>query len=442
MLRVKIQHKYFLTCTQCSHVTPNFWTWFEQGQQCPKCGSKHSEVSYNRRYQRLPRIMKRTPDSFWHYFPFLPLLRRRHIISKGEGAIPVEKWTFLEDFAKKEYGLDINVNVYRNDQNGGTGTFKDIAASLAASLFKEIGIDQYCIASTGNSATAYAMYLSMANVNCSVFMPEDAIKTSEATISSYGQQVFRVMGDYAKAKEIAAGYATAHNIPLSTGNIDPIRVEAKKTMVFEWLRQMGQIPDVYIQAVSGGTGPIAIDKGIRDIKEIYPDLKNPRFLLVQTDGCDPMVQAWEEAEAAGFPEGFEKNYPTIDNPVTEVPTLATGNPASYPLIAKLVKESGGSFLRMREKKLLAMGKLMAFEKKVIPGPASAVCMAGFFIALQKNQIKDGETVLINLGEGANRAPYFLEQMIYTSRNVQNVEECEPHLMDDYRAELWNEVLRD
>ena len=107
------------------------------------------------------------------------------------------------------------------------------------------------------------MYLSMAGVNCSVFMPEDALKASEATISSYGQQVFRVMGDYAKAKEIAAGYAAAHNIPISAGNIDPIRVEAKKTMVFEWLRQIDRIPDVYIQAVSGGTGPIAVDKGIR-----------------------------------------------------------------------------------------------------------------------------------------------------------------------------------
>ncbi|NLJ01148.1 MAG: pyridoxal-phosphate dependent enzyme, partial [Bacteroidales bacterium] len=207
-------------------------------------------------------------------------------------------------------------------------------------------------------------------------------------------------------------------------------------------RQMDQIPDVYIQAVSGGTGPIAIDKGIRDIKHIYPELKNPRFLLVQTDKCDPMVRAWEDAEAAGFPEGFEKNYPIIENPQTEVPTLATGNPASYPLIAKLVKESGGSFLRMRESKLLPVGKLMAYEKKVIPGPASAVCMAGFFIALRKNQIKDGETVLINLGEGANRAPYFLEQMIYTSRNVKNVEDCEPHLIDDYRSQLWKEVLRD
>jgi threonine synthase len=169
--------------------------------------------------------MKREPDSFWHYFPYLPLLRRRHIISLKEGAIPVEKWTFLEEFAKEKFGLNINVHVYRNDLNGGTGTFKDIAASLAASLFKEIGIDQYCIASTGNSATAYAKYLSMAKVNCSVFMPEDTLKASEATISSYGQQVFKVLGDYAKAKEIAAGYARIHNIPMSTGNIDPIRIE-------------------------------------------------------------------------------------------------------------------------------------------------------------------------------------------------------------------------
>lgn len=442
MLRLKAQNKYWLTCTNCGHVTPNFWTWFDQNQQCPKCASKHSEVSYNRRYQRLPRIIKRAHDSFWSYFPFLPLLRRRHIISFKEGAIPIERWNFLEEFAKKKFNLDIKVHVYRNDLNGGTGTFKDTAASLAASIFNEIGIDQYCIASTGNSATAYAKYLSKANVNCSVFMPEDTVVTSEATISSYGQQVFRVSGDYAKAKEIAAGYAKIHNIHMSTGNIDPIRVEAKKTMVFEMLRQMDKFPDVYIQAVSGGTGPIAMDKGIREIKSIYPDIKNPRFMLVQTDGCDPMVRAWEKAEANGFPEGFEKNYPIIDNPKTDVPTLGTGNPATYPIVAKLVKNSGGTFLRMREKKLLPIGKLVAYEQKVIPGPASAVCIAGFFLALKKNKIKDGETVLINTGEGPNRAPYYLEQMVYTSQIVSNVEECAPHFIDDFRNELWDEVLRD
>jgi len=69
-------------------------------------------------------------------------------------------------------------------------------------------------------------------------------------------------------------------------------------------------------------------------------------------------------------------------------------------------------------------------------------MAGFFVALRKNQIKNGETVLINLGEGPNRAPYYLEQMIYTSHNVSNVEECAPHSIDDFRTRLWDELLKD
>jgi len=42
---------------------------------------------------------------------------------------------------------------------------------------------------------------------------------------------------------------------------------------------------------------------------------------------------------------------------------------------------------MHEKKLLAVGKLIAYEQKVIPGPASAVAMAGFFIALRKTRSK-------------------------------------------------------
>ncbi len=441
-LRVKRQKKYYLKCAGCGFVTPSFKAWFDQFQKCPNCGSKHSEVWYNTSYKRLPRFIKGNPQNFWHYFPYLPLVLKRHIITRYEGTVPIERWHFLEEFAKKEYGLTLEVHAYRNDLNGGTGTFKDVAAALAASIFKENNLKQYCIASTGNSATAYAKYLSIAGVNCSVFMPEDAIRASEATISSFGQQVFRVMGDYAKAKEVAAEYARRHHIQMSTGNIDPIRIEAKKTMVFEWLRQLGKAPDVYIQAISGGTGPLAIDKGIREIGHLYPDLQNPRFIMVQSDGCDPMVQAWEKAEAEGFPEGFEKNYPVIDNPKTNVPTLATGNPATYPIISKLVRKTGGSFVRMRESKLIPLGKLIAYEQKMVPGPASTVCVAGFFNELKKNLINDGETVMVNIGEGAVRAPYFLEQMIYTTQEVTNADECAPHEIDGYRDQLWKDVLND
>lgn len=76
-------------------------------------------------------------------------------------------------------------------------------------------------------------------------------------------------------------------------------------------------------------------------------------------------------------------------------------------------------MRMQEKKLVPVGKLVAYEQKVIHGPASAVCVAGFFKALEKGLIKNGETVLLNTGEGANRAPLYLEQMIYTTHQVDN-----------------------
>ncbi|MDD3858579.1 MAG: hypothetical protein PHW83_00150, partial [Bacteroidales bacterium] len=156
--------------------------------------------------------------------------------------------------------------------------------------------------------------------------------------------------------------------------------------------------------------------------------------------CDPMVRAWENAELKGFPEGYENEYPIIDNPQTAVPTLATGNPATYPIISKLVKESDGTFLRMKEDKMVAIGKLIAYERKINIGPASAVCFGGFFEALNKGLIKDGESVMINIGEGVRRAPDFVEQMIYTTKNVDSVDECKPQLIDDYRKQLWDDVL--
>ena len=431
--------KYYLKCVQCGYKTPDFKTWFTQNQICPKCGSKHSEVWYNTDYCNLDELIKHKPDSFWHYLDFLPLENVDNIVSRCEGAIPIEEWSFLEKYAQEKYGLDIKVFTYRNDLNGGTGTFKDVAASLAASLFKENDVVQYCVASTGNTATAYGMYLSLADVNASIFIPDNALQASEAMISAYGQQVFRVNGDYAQAKTVAADYAKKYNILISTGNIDPIRVEAKKTMIFEWLRQLKGMPDVYIQAVSGGTGPIAIDKGLREVAGVHPELKMPRMLLVQPDQCDPMVQAWEKAEKEDFPAGFEKEYPIIKSPKTKVPTLATGEPATYPIVAKLVQKSKGTFLRMREDKLSDYGRLAAFEQKVILGPASAVCLAGFFEALKKGLIKNGESVLLNTGEGVRRAPDYVNEMIYTTKHVDSVDDCRPHKISDYREQLWKAV---
>ena len=73
------------------------------------------------------------------------------------------------------------------------------------------------------------------------------------------------------------------------------------------------------------------------------------------------------------------------------------------------------------------------------GPASAVCIAGFFESLKKGLIKDGECVLLNTGEGVRRAPDFVNEMIYTTKHVNSVDDCHPHTMAQSREQLRKAV---
>ncbi|MCF8372478.1 MAG: pyridoxal-phosphate dependent enzyme [Bacteroidales bacterium] len=430
--------KYHLRCRECDTIIESMNAWFTHFQKCPSCGNKWVDVEYSRDNLDIKKLIESEtkPASVFHYFDFLPLDDRKNIVTRGEGTIPVQRWTIFEDFAREHYGLNLKVSVYRNDINDGTNTFKDVAASVAASVLKENGVTQYAVASTGNIASAFAHYLAEAGISLAVFIPNDALRANEAEISSYGQRVFRVNGDYALAKKIAAEYSEKYKILLSGGNVDPMRVEAKKTMVWEWLRQTGELPDVYVQALSGGTGPIAIDKGIREIKGLgYPE-KLPRFIMVQPSGCDPMTAGWKKAKAAGFPEGWKKDYPIYDNPITLIPTLATGNPATFPIIADLVHKSKGEIITFNEHKCLEVAHLIAYEKGVKIGPASTIAVGGFFEALKQGIFKEGESVLINIGESMNRAPEFVDGMIYTTKYVDTIDDCTPPNREEYREKLW------
>ncbi|MBI9068171.1 MAG: pyridoxal-phosphate dependent enzyme [Salinivirgaceae bacterium] len=434
--------KFFLHCTQCDYDIQDFKEWFQHNQKCPKCGNAFVEVKYNRDYKELKKLIASNngdPKNVFHYFDFLPINNPENIISRGEGVIPLENWTFLEDFAKGKYNLDIKVHAYRNDLNPGTGTFKDVAAAIAASVLKENGIKEYVIASTGNIANAYAHYLAEAGISIAVFVPNDALKANEAEVNSYGQKLFRVNGDYAVAKKVAADYAKKYNILMSGGNIDPMRVEAKKTMVFEWLRQIGEVPNVYIQALSGGTGPIAIEKAYKELEGLGLVDKMPKFIMVQPSGCAPMTHGWDKAKEEEFPEGWLHDYPIYENPVTKVPTLATGKPGTYPIIADLVKRSGGEIIEFDEDKLIDVARVVAFENTVRMGPAAAISMGGFFESLHKGIIKNGDKVLINVGEGIRRSPDFVEEMMYTTENVDSVDDCERFDREQYRKQLWDKI---
>jgi len=402
--------KYNLKCCKCGFIIESLASWFGYKQFCPKCGTRHVEAIYSTDYSRLKELLQNKPSSLWNYFDFLPLEKEDNIISFGEGAVPLEEWEFLNRYAAENYGVNCRVYAYRNDLNGGTGTLKDVAASMTASVLKECGYNGFCVASTGNTATANARYLAKAGIKFTNFAPSITNSDTINEIHSYGQEVVISDGDYAQAKQEATEFSDKNDIPISIGNIDPLRVESKRTMAFEFIRQLGKMPDVYMQAVGGGTGPIALDKGVREIEGHLSDVKLPRMLLVQQDLCDPMVQAWEKAKKDGFPDKFENDYPKIDNPPTSVFILSAGNPGMYPLVARIVKKSGGDFLRIKEAELIDFARIVHKEKDAYIGPAATVCFAGFYQALKENKIKDGETVVINIGESGRRYSDFVSKI--------------------------------
>ena len=71
-------------------------------------------------------------------------------------------------------------------------------------VVKEIGVTDFVVASTGNIGVALARYLAAGGVTLYAFIPESSSRLHDAEIGIFGQKVFRVKGDYAKAKAMAA----------------------------------------------------------------------------------------------------------------------------------------------------------------------------------------------------------------------------------------------
>tara|TARA_B110000285_G_C15142779_1_gene632188 strand:+ start:5308 stop:6636 length:1329 start_codon:yes stop_codon:yes gene_type:complete len=401
--------------------------WFDRCLKNNDYSKEHFEVYYPSIEKKLinKRNFHNNNIGMWKYFDLLPLNDENNIISSGEGNVAIENWEFLEKIAQEKFNLNIKVYAQRHDNHSSTGTFKDLAGSLVASGLKEAKVKNYVVASTGNIATSFSRYLSDANINFYAFIPKNSSKMQEAEISCFGQKVYRINGDYSDTKKMSVEFANKNNYLLAAGTFDPLRIEAKKTMAYEWLRQLDIFPTAYIQGLSGGTGPIGIEKGCREMTHLGLIEKEPKYLLVQSNKCAPMADAYKAASEKNFMEDdWHKKYPIYKNPETEITTLATGNPGAYPYIAKIVRKSNGFINDFDESKVLDIMKIISFYRAVRVGPAAAVAIGGFFEALKNNQLSNNDVVLINIGEGMRRSPEFMIRMIKENKLISNIDECE------------------
>lgn len=384
-----------IRCIDCGHIT----SYFPKSTNCPRCNSQWREAEYD--YENVAKIWNEElfsrPFDLWRYRELLPVRHPQPGLSLGEGGTPLIQAVNL--------GMMLGCpNIYiKDERQGPTSSFKDRQAAVTIAALKEAGITEIVAASTGNVAIAYSAYAARAGIKLWAFVTSlvPAVKMRE--IALYGSQVIKVTGSYDQTKQVAAEFAALRGLYQDMGARTITSIEAMKTIAYEISEQMTWLagipprsadgvskwktPDWYIQAISGGMGPIGIAKGFRELKQMGLIDRLPAIAAIQAEGCAPMVEAWK----AGL-----ESAPPIVSPRTHIETLATGDPGrAYKLLKKQVDETNGIFESVSDEEAFRAMHVVAKMEGISMEPAAGVAFAGLFKMIRNGIIKPTDTVVVN-----------------------------------------------
>ncbi|MEM8604861.1 MAG: threonine synthase, partial [Cyanobacteria bacterium P01_H01_bin.121] len=298
-----------------------------------------------------------------------------------------EGWTPLLKADRFGALLGLRQLYIKDERQGPTGSFKDRQASVAISVMREQGMQGLVLASTGNAGIAYAAYAAKAGIKLWIFFPAAVHDDKIREAALYGAQIFQVQGSYQDAKIAAADFAKQHDIFLDKGVKSFVAVESMKSMAFEITEQLGgQAPDWYIQAVSGGAGPIGVAQGFAELKMLGVCDQLPALGVIQSSGCAPMVNAFKAKQRTAEPCSVQ----------TTIPTLTATNPGySYQLLYQHIQLHGGAMESVSDQEAFTTTQLLAQTEGLSVEPGTAVAFAGLMKLAQQQLIQPDQIVVIN-----------------------------------------------
>lgn len=377
-----------LECPRCGQRS----TFTQAPNACPNCKSDYLEVHYDLdaiKRDALPRWPER-PFSLWRYAELLPLRNPDNIITMGEGGTPLLRSINVGTMLGHDH-------IYiKDERQGPTGSFKDRQASLAISSMKEAGITEAVVASTGNVAISYSAYCARAGIKLWAFLTSLVPADKMREVALYGTEVVKITGTYDQCKDIAASFAQHRGLFLDKGLRSISARQSMKTLAYEVCDQLGctldgygkwHAPDWYIQAVSGGMGPIGTYRGFEELYAMGLIDKMPKIAIIQASGCAPMVTAFNAGrEAADI----------VTDPQTHIATLATGNPGlAYTELRRIMLKTGGTMEMVTDEEAFRAMHVMAKMDGFSVEPATAVAFAGLFKLIGQQVITRDDVVVVN-----------------------------------------------
>lgn len=392
----------YLECTKCGeHYSA------EKPQNvCPKDGG----ILYARyNLQKLkgyfkPESLRERDASLWRYREVLPQVEP---ITLGEGFTPLLPSREFPNVWIKDEGLNP------------TGSFKARGITVAISVAKSLGLKKLAMPSAGNAGSALAAYAAASGLEAHIFMPQDVPLANRIECEMYGAKITLVNGLISDCARIVSERKAQEGwFDFSTLK-EPYRVEGKKTMAYELFEQLGgTLPDAVIFPSGGGVGVIGMWKALDEMEQLgWIGSARPRMIVVQAEGCAPIVKAWKEGKS------------TVDA-WQDASTIAAGLrvPKSYGdyLVLDILKRSRGTAIAVSDQQIRDAVRHWGSTEGIFAAPEGAASLAAYRKLCQATQgqgafLAAGDrVVLFNTGTGLKYLDVLQEKKSPQSRHIGGI----------------------
>ncbi|GFZ95342.1 threonine synthase [Paenibacillus marchantiophytorum] len=397
-----------LYCSRCSAKLPFRYL----DMKCGCGGTLLVDYDWERIHRTLTKevIQTRYP-SMWRYKELLPVSNPDCITTLGEG------WTPLLRLKAWEQKLPIRQLWLKREEQNPTGSFKSRGFSVAVSLLKELGATKAAVPSNGNAAGALAAYAAYAGIAASVFIPLDCPPLIVDECPLYGAATYLVDGFIHDAAAIIEDGKQEQGW-VNVGTLkEPGRVEGKKTMGFELAEQLNwTFPDVIIYPTGGGSGIIGMWKAYHELKAMgWIDGPLPRFVCVQEEGCQPIVDGLTvlgQAAGAGGLSGVAGETTTSGQASEGAVNEQTGRelagvraagasptgmrvpkPPDLELILSIIAESSGTAIALSKSQIADATRTLG-SQGISSSPEGAATWAGLLALCDNGWLRPSDSVVL------------------------------------------------
>ena len=332
--------------------------------------------------------LRERPQSLWRYHELLPVMSEQAIVTLRESMTPIIP------LVTTGRAMGMQHLAVKDESILPTGTFKARGAAVGVSRARELGVRSLIIPTNGNAGSAWAAYAARAGLRTIVTMPDDAPMVARKECLLAGADVRVVAGTIADAGMLASQLYGAGGIDYDASTLkEPYRLEGKKTMGFEIAEQFAwSVPDVIVYPTGGGAGLIGIDKALRELRELgWLDEKTPRMVVVQAQGCSPLVRAFDQGA---------KESEFFDHADTIAFGMRVPKAIGDFLILDIVRRSGGTMIAVNDEEISAERQNVMKLDGLHVCPEGAAALAGVRKLREAGWLRETDTVLsMNTGSG-------------------------------------------